>query len=495
MGLTDIEWATQAARDCHAAHYRVYSNYYQGNHALAFATEKFRNTFGQVFKEFAENLCAPVVDSLSDRLEITGFRSSEAELKTEEVAPTESQIEGMPNRPGRKKITTEDEIGDLCQDLWAANRMDERSNEVHLESLKMGDAYVIVWPNDEMEPEIWPQDAMQCRVQYDSDNRKKVKRGLKIWWEDEEDRWRLNIYTEFGIAKYIARTTAVDLPSTDNGWMSYGFVLNPYQTVPIFHFPCRRSRRPGISELRDIVPLQNALNKSVMDMIIAMEFASFKQRWVIGLELDVDEETGEPKDPGAKQYGVDRLLAFPDVETKVGQFDATDLGQFLEVQDKFWASASRVSGTPLHYFYITSGDFPSGEAMKSAEARFIKKISDRQTSFGNVWEDVLKFSLRVQGREVAPETTIQTEWVNAAPRSESELADTAVKKQAVGVSRSQNLRELGYTEEEIERMLEESDADTEWKSAMKSGPQEDEEATNRNGQPRPTSSGTQGVRR
>lgn len=492
--VADLTWATEHAQDCHAPHYRIYSNYYEGNHALAFATEKFRNTFGHVFREFAENLCAPVVDSLSDRLEVTGFRSSEASLKVEEVAPTSSQIEGMPSRPGRKKITTVDEIGDACQEIWTKNKMDERSNEVHLESLKMGDAYVIVWPNDDMEPEIWPNDAMQCRVEYDADNRRRVQRALKVWFDRDITRWRLNVYTPREIRKYQTRNTNASLPTTEGSWQQIDSVNNPYGRVPVFHFPCKKSRRYGISELKSVVPLQNALNKSVLDMMIAMEFASFKQRWAIGLDLEIDEETGEPKDPLAKNYGIDRLLAFPDAETKVGQFDATDLGQFLEVQEKFWASASRVSGTPLHYFYITSGDFPSGEAMKSAEARFIKKITDRQVAFGNVWEEVLKFCLQIEGRQVSPETSIETHWVNAAPRSESELADTAVKKQAVGVSRSQNLRELGYTDEEIERMLEESDADTEWKAAIKSGPQ-DEEGTNDNGQPRPRPSGTQGVRR
>ena len=34
--------------------------YYDGEHDLAFATEKFQNTFGTLFREFALNLC-PVI--------------------------------------------------------------------------------------------------------------------------------------------------------------------------------------------------------------------------------------------------------------------------------------------------------------------------------------------------------------------------------------------------------------------------------------------------
>jgi hypothetical protein len=245
--------------------------------------------------------------------------------------------------------------------------------------------------------------------------------------------------------------------------------------------------------LKDVVPLQDGLNKSVVDMMIAMEFASFKQRWVIGLEVEYDEQTGEPVEQTAKNYGVDRLLSFADPDTKVGQFDATDLSQFLKVQDKFWASVARVSGTPLHYFLITQGDFPSGEAMKSAEARFVKKISDRQKAFGNVWQDVMLFCMQIDGPTPPEDLRLETLWKDATPRSDAEIADTAVKKKAVGVSRSQILKELGYDDDTIMRMLEESDADSERQSLMKQD--QTPAGTNPNGQPQPRPAGTQGVRR
>jgi len=241
-------------------------------------------------------------------------------------------------------------------------------------------------------------------------------------------------------------------------WTQRAEVPNPYNVVPLFHFPNGAYKCYGVSSLKDIIPLQDGLNKSVMDMMISMEFASFRQRWVIGLELEIDEQTGTPKDPGARQYGVDRLLTFPDIDTKVGEFDTTDLQQFLRVQDKFWISCSRVSGTPLHYFFITTGDFPSGEAMKAAEARFVKRITDRQVGFGAIWEEVLGFCLQIQNTSTDG-LKINVLWKDATSRSDNEIADTAVKKKAVGVSRTQLLTEMNYTPEQISRMLTESDID------------------------------------
>lgn len=467
--------------------YKRYCEYYDGEQRLAFATDKFRNTFGQTFKEFAENACGAVVDSLSDRLEIQGFQSSLAKTVVEDV-PTGPGVDGS-TRATMKKVTVEDEVGQAALDIWRDNRMDLRATEVHTESLKEGDAYVIVWPDDEGNVAIWPQTAAQCCVEYDKQNPKKRVRGAKVWYETETERWRINIYLPDLILKYEQVSKNDALPEKEDAFKLIDAILNSYGEVPLFHFPNLRAHRYGVSELQNVIPLQDALNKSVMDMIIAMEFASFKQRYIIGLEVEIDETTGQPVDPTYRNWGVDRLMAISDSEAKVGQFDATDLSQFLRVQEKFWASIARVSGTPLHYFYIVNGDFPSGEAMKSAEARFIKRIKDRQTAFGNVWEDVLLFALKVSGQSgIDDQTRLETLWLDAAPKSEAELADTAVKKKAVGVSRSQLLKEMGYDDETIARMLEEADAYDASKMAAESQLKQ-----NDNVAPAKQGSGTQGV--
>lgn len=491
--VTDLEWAVRAHSSVKKEQYDTYCRYYEGDQNLAFATEKFRNTFGSIFREFAENLCSPVVDSLSDRLQITGFKTNQASVQTETVqSPT---VSGAPEVIGGhlQKVTVQDPLAEQILALWNYNRMDLGAAEVHQNALRDGDAYVIVWPDADGKAEIFPNEACHCEVQYDPNSKRRILRGTKVWFDYVEKHWRVNVYLPDRIEKYMQKTTSMQLASKESSFQLLEVVPNPYGVVPMFHFPNAKVGRPGSSELKNIIPLQDALNKSVMDMMIAMEFASFKQRYIIGLEVETDEETGEPIDPTYRNYGVERMLAIPDLEAKVGQFDATDLGQFLRVQEKFWASVARVSGTPLHYFFITQGDFPSGEAMKSAEARFVKKITDRQTAFGNVWEDVMKFCLRIEDVGVPDDLTIETVWHSAAPKSEAEQADTAVKKKAVGVSRSQILREMGYDDETIYRMLQESDAYNATQMALQQRP--DQQATNPNGQPKPQGPGTQGVQK
>src|SRR5213080_3933204 len=56
-----------------AARYAKTERYYRGDHDLAFATEKFQNAFGSLFREFAMNLCPAICDAVKDKLRITGF--------------------------------------------------------------------------------------------------------------------------------------------------------------------------------------------------------------------------------------------------------------------------------------------------------------------------------------------------------------------------------------------------------------------------------------
>lgn len=465
MSEQDLRWAhAQYQPSFRRDVYVLFADYYAGDHRLAFATEKFRSTFGMLFKEFAENLIPAVVDSLADRMEITGFQTSEAVVKTEEVPP--APILKEQGAPARQKVTTDDPLGQKAWDIWTRNQMDTGANEVHVESLLMGDSYLMIWPDDRNRAVLWPQIALEMSVQYDPNVKERIVRASKLWFDDLEGYWRLNVYTETDIQKYQSiklndSIPEASLPNDIRGWRQVDLVNNPYGRVPVFHFPNKATRKWGKSRIKDVIPIQDGLNKSVMDLLVTMEFAAYKQRYIIGADPPGDPATGEEVDPAqvSKEYGVNRLMTIPDPEAKVGQFDATDLDQFLRVQEKFWASAARVSGTPLHYFFITQGDFPSGEAMKSAEARFIKEIGDQQDEKGVIWSEAMLFALQVE-EGVPEDLEIEVQWDSAQPKSEAELADTAVKKKAVGVPRSQLLREMGYTEAQIERFIQESDAET-----------------------------------
>jgi hypothetical protein len=144
--------------------------------------------------------------------------------------------------------------------------------------------------------------------------------------------------------------------------------------------------------------------------------------------------------------------------TKFGDFSQADLSQFINVQDSLRHEIARVSGTPLHYFFMTNRDFPSGEALKSAEVRFTKKVKDRIAAAEDVWENVMAFALTLDGSAPPDDLDLNPQWATETSRSDSELMDVLLKKKAMGVSPTQLLKEAGYDDDQIEVILEENAA-------------------------------------
>lgn len=443
-----IKWAITALRHNSDA-YALASNYYDGNQRLAFATDKFRNTFGRLFRELSINHCALCVDVPADRLQIEGFKVVDSK--------------GGENKEAAKRIV----------EIWRRNRMNKRAGEVHTEALKTGDSYVIVdWANPDNPAEdratIYPNQAGRCAVMYDEENPGYIIQAARWWVVKDGTKFvcRLNVYTRDFIYKYQTKQRSnADLPTRegefapiDNDWQ----VPNKYKKVPVFHFANNAEiGSNGKSENKDIIPPQDGLNKAVCDAMVAAEFAALGQRYAIGLEL---QEDGNGNVVPPFRDGLDKLwVAPPQRDTdgnqldadkaqpiQFGQFNPANLDQLLSIKAAFRKDISLISGIPAHYFMDTGGVWPSGESLKTAEQRLTNKVRDRQIAFGNVWEDVVRFCLEIEGvSDVQPEA----DWEDTAPHSEAEdIANAKTKMTDLKMPQETVWGELGYKPTEVEAM-------------------------------------------
>jgi hypothetical protein len=411
----------------------LWRDYYHGDHRLVFATEKFRTTFGALFEAFADNLCPAVVDSLSDRLMIDAFSGDDA------------------NR-------------ERAWDVWTRNAMDRRAGEVHTETIRQGDSAVLVWSDDQGQAVLYPQRADLMTVEYDAEVPGQVVLAVKAWKvmtkpDGSGGRVRLNVYTSDRVLKYITKGPTANPRSALNAerWLVEGEawpLTHDLGRVPVIPFANNAAfGQYGSSELRDVIPLQDALNKSVADMMVAMEFVAMPQRWGIGIEVPTDPETGKPVE--SWRPGVDRLWTTVATDAKFGEFPQADLGQFIRVQDNFRAEVARVSATPFHYLMLTAGEWPSGEAMKTAEARFVAKVRDRQMAFGQAWSEVIALALQVEG---TADAYLEPDWREAAPQSEKDHLETLKIKSELGVPNTQLWKEMDYTEDQVAEMQAEKEA-------------------------------------
>jgi len=452
-----------------ASKYERPERYYNGEHDLKFATEKFENTFGTLFREFALNLCPVVCDAVRDKLRINSFgvmSTGVAELGKQEPLQVSSNSANSPNS-----------VNSATRSIWHRNRLATRAGEVHKEALKTGDAYLIVWPDDLGRACLYPNRAASISVAYDEDSLGRIAYAAKAW-RTSDKHVRLNLLYPDRIERYISKekaegavpeakgfepfgrrtpssalglrtpTSARDRnstradggvrdPATDEG-VRAPVIENPYGVVPVFHFANNADLGTyGRSELDAAIPVQDGLNKSVLDMLVAMEYSAFRQRWVAGIEVDYDAE-GKAISPF--KNGIDNLWV-AGKDARFGDFEAAQLDQFLRVKDSFRVDIASVTGTPLHYFLQQVGEFASGESLKQSGTRFLAKVRDRQESFGQVWADAMSFALQIEGN---PGTQLLTNWEDPSPMTERERLENLLLKRQLGLPLEQALIEAGY---------------------------------------------------
>jgi hypothetical protein len=99
-----------------------------------------------------------------------------------------------------------------------------------------------------------------------------------------------------------------------------------------------------------------------------------------------------------------------------------------------------ITNTPLHYFEKT-GNVPSGEGLRTAEAPLLKKVEDRQITFGSTWADLFRFVLKIDNEA---EPNVEIKWKAVESMDSLDAWEVAVKKRVVGVSLEQVLVEMGY---------------------------------------------------
>jgi len=400
--------------------YEKYRRYYDGRHDLAFATSKFQNAFGSLFREFADNLMPAVVNGFVDNLRVEGFT---VHLGDERVA-------------------------EKALELWQRNFMEQRSLEVHREALMKGDAYIIVWANADGEAVIYPNRAELCAVNYLTENPGVAGSAVKIWATGAKT-VRLNVYFADRIEKFEGRGTSGEGREVRAANLKkIGEIENPYGVVPVFHFANQAAMGDaGCSELENLIALNDALNKMVLDMLVSSEFGAFRQRWVTGIEIQTDNQ-GQAISPFTS--GASGVWATDNENAKFGDFEATGLEQFVRVQESFRAEIARVASLPLHYLMLQSSNMASGRALQTAERRFQVKIKTIQTNFGSSWSRVMQLAMQIERENPS---RLLTQWADTNTISDLERLQVLEKKLAIGVSYEQVLMEAGYGKKDVERIL------------------------------------------
>lgn len=433
----DLDWAIEDVRR-RLPDYRLFIDYDEGRHRLLFATDKYRNAFGDLFREFADNLCDDVVDGITDRLQITGWSS--------------------PDRA----------VNAVADDVWVRNQGEARTGAVHRNGFREGDGFTIVQTDTQNRARIYRQKPTQMAVRYSTEAPDEMELAAKVWKDGK--RYRVNLYYPDRIEKYASRGVGADgglpraaafslLRAGDPALGQDAEAITDVDGIPVFHYPNGELSAYGRSILAGVIPLQDALNKAIADMLVSMESRALPQRYAAGIQVERDPVTGQEKDP-FKDAGPGSVWRTGNKDATFGEFTAADVAQFLDVQDAFKIEAARKGALPPYVITLRTGgqSAPSGIALLVAEGRTIKLARDRQRDWGTEHRREMAYAVNLEmgSREVAAED-LNLDWAPPETRDEKALIEMLLLKKDLGVPARQLLTEAGYSTDEVDEFLDEVD--------------------------------------
>jgi hypothetical protein len=423
--VTSQEWIKALGQrlDDQARRSALYETYYGGTQLAGvtlMSTVKYQEYFSKMFKAIADNWLPIVVDAVSERLTIQGFRMGAEETAADEEA----------------------------WKFWQYNGFDAKSQALLNTVLTSGLAFVMVWHSGDSAKPVLLTAEHPCEVYVAIDHETGLRiAGIKRWRDEWTGEERVNLYFPDHLEKWIKPTGMNEhKPLGDQAW-----IANPIGKVPIVPILNRTSlkRDAYLSEFHDVMSTQDQINKLVMDMLIASEYSAFRQRWVTGIDVPIGED-GKP----VKLFdvGVDRMLSVGDPAARFGEFGASDLANYVRgIENRVQSLASRTR-TPAHYLLGQSGTFPSGETLNATETGLIAKTKGHMVEYDDPLEEVVSLGFSVlEDKGKASITDAEVIWSDPEYRTESEHVDATVKKLAAGIPYEQIWIDLGYTETQRKR--------------------------------------------
>ena len=412
-----------------AARYADLDRYYTGKQPLAFLSPEAKVALGNRFGLMASNIPRLAVTALAERLRITGF-TGDAGLWAD----------------------------------WLRCDMDQLSGVAHREALLLGDSFVIVWADRYGRPRATVESARQVTVLTDPGSRQTVA-GLKRWESKPENCTHAVLYLPDRIVRLRAEQVGT---VTATGFNVVDEINNPLDTVPIVNL--RNSDRilgdRGGSEVDDLKPLVDALNKSLADMMVTSEYVGRPRRWATGIELTEEpvlDENGDPvldedDQPVTTEVNpipeANRMMVSENEQAKFGSLAASDLAGYEASVRIILGQIQAVSTLPSAYLGVMTDQPPSADALRASESSLVARAEARQATFGRSWEQVAKLMIAVRdGRDPNLIDDIRVSWADAATRSVAQEADAVVKLFQAGLlPQAYALTKLGYSDDEIAKV-------------------------------------------
>lgn len=388
----------------------------------------------------------------------SGINQEYDELREMAVAPWLRLVTKTPVQRLRVDGVRQNRSADADQkawdNVWKSNLLDSRQRVVYTDAVVHGRGIFSVWPNvkDRSKPVVRPESPRGVFMQPRADDPFSADWSVKAWSSTgisgadrsmEVD--RLVLFDDESFHRFERES---------NKWVRKLSGNNPLKSNPFVEFS------PGVdaegtpqSMIRPLIPMQRAIDTARFDLLLAMQFSAYRQRVVVGYDPVVkdadgnvvykkDQDGGLVKDangnlvpqiasPGSP--GVDRILAFPGVDTKVFDLEESNLANYVDVISSLVQHLAAISQVPPQYLLGGMANL-SGEALAAAESTLAALVADLQLSFQASFEQVMKLAHRASGASDS-EAPTEVIWGDGQARAFSQTVDGIQKLISVGFPR------------------------------------------------------------
>ena len=423
------------------------------------------------------------VDSLSDRLEIEGFRlgippdvaagasaspsGASTGAPTAQPNPATGAPPSAPAAPGTSPAAGKGAPGSpdaQLWDWWQANDLDVEAPLGHNEAFVNGRSYITVAaPDPAIDLDVDPtvpiirvESAKTLYAVIDPRTRAVTQALRYIVGADGTPQAGQVVAATL----YLPLSTTAWIKDPQSGqWTVVQQVPHNLGIVPVVPLTNKTllSDLYGTSEITpELRSITDAAARILMNLQSAAELMGVPQRILFGVkpqEIGVDPATGQSR----YDAYMARILAFEEQSGSASQFQASELRNFCDALDQLDRKAAAYTGLPPQYISYSSANPASAEAIEASESRLVKKAERKAVVFGGAWEQAMRIAIRVMGTaQLPPEYyRMETIWRDPSTPTYASQAAAAVGLYAGGagvIPKKRARRDMGYSIVEIDEM-------------------------------------------
>lgn len=429
----------RAAASPDAKDLRDFRAYYRGRQRSTLTRDQGRILRGLLGHLLAHNLCQKIINNRASRHELLRW-----------------QVE-------------DETVAAFLQDLWVRNSVAALQADAAIAMLRDGNhAIALRWKRNSDQPG-------DGRVTLHRERWWDGKTGVWISYADDgQPLYAVKDWTE-GVGAAAVERRVVWYPDhleryirQGDGWRAYPLPGEPENGrvpwerrngaplgIPVIGFPNGSDDdTPYGASLLDggVLGLQDEVNDIQRDITAAARLTGYQMYTATGTEPEVDD-SGKPL---PLKVGPGQTLQSANPQARYGVLPAGPMDPLKgALMTKIEAICS-VTDTPLH---IITGEWPSGAALLRAEMPQVSAVSRMNKTAGPRWGSVAHSSTEMQntfgaGEQLDEDSLITAVWAPPERLDALTQAEVAAARLEIGTDR-QGLRELGFTEQEIDNIVEE----------------------------------------